>query len=31
MRGYNSNDLSGKSFGVFTRRLLKESWLHIKV
>lgn len=24
MRGYNSNDLSGKSFGVFTKRLLKS-------
>ena len=22
MKGYNSNDLSGKSFGVFTKRLL---------
>ena len=24
MKGYNSNDLSGKSFGVFTERLLKS-------
>ena len=24
MKGYNSNDLSGKSFGVFIKRLLRR-------
>ena len=34
MKGYNSNDLSGKSFGVFIKRLLRRGgyiiWLYYK-